>query len=176
MVPVDHVARVVVASAFSPPVSPLGVVQITSHPRLRFKEYLAILEEYGYRVPEVDYETWKRAMETYVMDGDAKQEQHALMPLYHFVTGDLPANTKAPELDDRNAEAALRADVEWTGEDVSAGCAVTPDSVGLYLSYMTATGFLPSPPSDAGRRLPAVRLSEGQQQALREVGGRGSLV
>lgn len=43
------------------------------------------------------------------------------MPLYHFVTSDLPSNTKAPELDDANAVAALRADAAWSGINTSAG-------------------------------------------------------
>jgi L-aminoadipate-semialdehyde dehydrogenase len=32
------------------------------------------------------------------------------MPLYHFATTDLPADTIAPEMDDRNAATALRSD------------------------------------------------------------------
>jgi len=44
------------------------------------------------------------------------------MPLYHFCVNDLPANTRAPELDDRNAIQILKADAEdWTGVDESAG-------------------------------------------------------
>lgn len=78
-VPVNHVARVVVASAFSPPQSPLGVAQVTSHPRLRFHEYLATLQHYGYDVPEVDYPTWRAALEKYVSaEEEPSQGQHAL--------------------------------------------------------------------------------------------------
>ena len=66
MVPVDHVARTVVASAFHPLLSPLGVVQVTSHPRLRFYEYLATLEEYGYQAAEVEYSVWRAAVEKYI--------------------------------------------------------------------------------------------------------------
>ncbi|SLM34666.1 l-aminoadipate-semialdehyde dehydrogenase large subunit [Lasallia pustulata] len=177
MVPVDHVARVVVASAFHPPVSPLGVAQVTSHPRLRFHEYLATLQEYGYDVPEVDYPTWRSSLEKYVSaDEEPSQGQHALMPLYHFVTGDLPATTIAPELDDANAVAALRADADWTGEDVSGGAAVTKETMGLYLSYLVAVGFLPAPEGGQGRLLPEVRLGEEQRRALGGVGGRGMLV
>ena len=79
MVPVDHVARVVVASALHPPVSPIGVAQVTSHPRLRFDEFLSTLESYGYQTPEVDYSTWKAKLERYVADGVQKDDtQHAL--------------------------------------------------------------------------------------------------
>lgn len=95
------------------------------------------------------------------------------MPLYHFVTADLPSNTKAPELDDTHAAAALRADSAWSGVDASAGAGVTEDLVGLYCSYLVAVGFLPSPPSSATRKLPAATLSEDQKKALLSVGGRG---
>lgn len=97
------------------------------------------------------------------------------MPLYHFVTADLPSNTKAPELDDTNAAAALRADAAWSGIDASAGSGVTEDLMGLYLSYLVAIGFLPAPPAaeTAARQLPASKLSEEQKKALLSVGGRG---
>jgi len=76
MVPVNHVARVVVATAFSPPKRELGVAQVTSHPRLTFREYLATLESFGYDVPEVEYKVWKERLETYA--GSEGVEQHAL--------------------------------------------------------------------------------------------------
>lgn len=80
MVPVDHVARVVIASALHPPQSSLAVVQVTSHPRLRFEQYLSSLEFYGYRVPEVDYTSWRTSLENYVSDGGLQRDyiQHAL--------------------------------------------------------------------------------------------------
>lgn len=96
------------------------------------------------------------------------------MPLYHFVTADLPSNTKAPELDDVHAAASLRADAAWSGVDVSAGAGVTEELVGLYASYLVSTGFLPAPPASSDSRpLPAVTLSEDQKAALANVGGRG---
>jgi L-aminoadipate-semialdehyde dehydrogenase len=96
------------------------------------------------------------------------------MPLYHFVTADLPSNTKAPELDDAHAAASLRADAAWSGVDASAGAGVTEELVGLYVSYLTAVGFLPSPPATStARPLPTAQLSEDQKQALANVGGRG---
>jgi L-aminoadipate-semialdehyde dehydrogenase len=76
MVPVNHVARVVVASAFSPPETPLGVAQVTSHPRLTFSQYLATLQTYGYEVPEVEYSAWSKRLQEYA--ADEKKEQHAL--------------------------------------------------------------------------------------------------
>lgn len=95
------------------------------------------------------------------------------MPLYHFVTADLPSNTKAPELDDSNAAAALKADAAWSGVDVSAGAGVTEELVGLYASYLVQIGFLP-PPSVAGAPpLPLARITEEQKKTLQSVGGRG---
>jgi L-aminoadipate-semialdehyde dehydrogenase len=38
MVPVDHVARIVIATAFHPPRTPVGVAHVTGHPRLRFNQ------------------------------------------------------------------------------------------------------------------------------------------
>lgn len=79
MVPVNLVARLVVASALFPPVSPLGVVQIASHSRLCFNEYLAALETYGYEAPIVDYPQWRKALEKYVAEGgDKSSDVHAL--------------------------------------------------------------------------------------------------
>ncbi|GLA04703.1 putative NRPS-like protein biosynthetic cluster [Aspergillus niger] len=177
MVPVDHVARVVIAAAFQPPCTPIGVAQVTGHPRLRFNQFLGALQLYGYDVPQVDYVPWSKSLEQYVNDGqhDDPESQHALMPLYHFVTSDLPSNTKAPELDDVNAAASLRADAAWSGIDASAGAGVTEELVGLYASYLVQTGFLPPPSaaSTAARPLPTTQLSEDQKKALSNVGGRG---
>jgi len=97
-------------------------------------------------------------------------------PLYHFVIDDLPANTKAPELDDRNAATALKADAEWTNEDLSSGGAVTQELIGKYLSYLCATGFL-SPPEQAGEAsLPEPGVSKEQMAAQQHIGGRGRTV
>ncbi|KAA8648719.1 hypothetical protein EYZ11_004228 [Aspergillus tanneri] len=176
MVPVDHVARVVIAGAFQPPCKPIGVAQVTGHPRLRFNQFLGALQLYGYNVPQVDYVPWSTSLEEYVNSGqhDDPESQHALMPLYHFVTADLPSNTKAPELDDTHAATSLCADAAWSGVDASAGAGVTEELVGLYVSYLVAVGFLPAPPaSSTARALPAAQLSANQKQALANVGGRG---
>ncbi|KAL1959532.1 hypothetical protein VTO42DRAFT_1977 [Malbranchea cinnamomea] len=174
MVPVDHVARVVVASAFYPPCSPLSVAHVTGHPRLRFNQFLGTLQTYGYDVPQMDYVPWSSSLERYVNQSSQDQEsQHALMPLYHFVTADLPSNTKAPELDDTNAAAALRADAQWSGIDASAGTGVTEELMGIYLAYLVAIGFLPAPTDKAEKPLPPINLSDAQKAALSNVGGRG---
>ncbi|KAF2639257.1 large subunit of L-aminoadipate-semialdehyde dehydrogenase [Massarina eburnea CBS 473.64] len=172
MVPVTHVARVVIASTFSPPVSPLGVAQITSHPRITTNTFVGALEKYGYTVPQVDYHAWTKSMESYVADQSGTREEHALLPLYHFVTGDLPTDTKAPELDDRNAAEALKKDQAWTGVDWSAGGAVTLETVGVYVSYLIELGFMPKPDGKGEVELPAAKLTEGMRGGMKKVGGR----
>jgi L-aminoadipate-semialdehyde dehydrogenase len=77
-VPVNHVARIVVAAALSPPNTPLGVAQVTSHPRLTFSEYLSFLEKYGYEAPEVEYEVWSERLKEYAAATTEGREQHAL--------------------------------------------------------------------------------------------------
>lgn len=175
MVPVDHVANVVVASAFYPPVTPLSVAHVTGHPRLRFNQFLGALEAYGFEVPQIDYVPWAAKLEKYVHDNlDSQESQNALMPLYHFVTADLPSNTKAPELDDTNAAAALRADAVWSQRDTSAGAGVSEDIMGVYLAYLVSIGFLPVPTTTGPRQLPQSKISEAQKNALSAVGGRGA--
>jgi len=174
MVPVDHVARLVAATAFNPPDATPGVTHLTSHPRLTFNEYLASLQTYGYETPVVEYPKWRDAVEKYVETGhESGKEEHALLGLYHLVTGDLPANSKSVELDDRNAAVALRADKARTGQDLSGGSAVTEDIVGVYLSYLIARGFMPKPSKQGTKSLPTVDISKEQLHALERVGGRG---
>ncbi|PSN68824.1 large subunit of L-aminoadipate-semialdehyde dehydrogenase [Corynespora cassiicola Philippines] len=172
MVPVTHVARVVVATSLNPPASPLAVAQITSHPRITFNTFLGALEKFGYNVPQVEYAQWKKNMEAYVSDRSGTREEHALLPLYHFVTGDLPADTKAPELDDRNAADSLKKDAAWTGQDWSQGGAVTEETVGVYVSYLIELGFMPRPEGKGEKALPEPKLTEGMREGMKRVGGR----
>lgn len=176
MVPVDHVARTVVACAFHPPSEQgVQVAHITGHPRLRFNQYLAVLQTYGYDSKLSDYVPWASSLEHYI----ASNSDFALMPLFTFVANDLPSNTRAPELDDSNAEKSLYADRKWTGDDFSAGSGVTKNTVGLYLSYLVSIGFLPAPEAGAQngavKTLPEVEVSLVQREALQSVGGRGGL-
>lgn len=174
-VPVNHVARVVVAAAFNPLTDGVHVVHVTGHPRLRMNEYLSFLEFYGFKVPEVRYDVWKDELEKYVSAGgqEKDQAQHALMPLFHFCINDLPATTRAPELDDRNAVKILKEDGEhWTGVDESAGYGVSREDVGRFLRYLVMTKFV-SWPSGKGRALPEINLDIAQMQAIGAVGGRG---
>ena len=94
MVPVNLVARCVVACAFHPPSSTISVAQVTANPRLRFTQFTDVLNVYGYGVDSIPYEEWKRKLVMYVegqqQGGEEGKEEHALMPLYHFVTGSSP--------------------------------------------------------------------------------------
>jgi L-aminoadipate-semialdehyde dehydrogenase len=177
-VPVNHVARVVVAAALNPLPEGVHVVHVTGHPRLRMNEYLSVLEYYGYNVPEVSYDAWKDDLEKYVSAGgqEKDQEQHALMPLYHFCINDLPANTRAPELDDTNAVKILKADAEhWTGIDESAGYGISRADVGMYLRYLAEIKFVSWPSGNKGRPFPELKLTAAQVQAVGAVGGRGGV-
>lgn len=90
-------------------------------------QYLAVLQTYGYKAELTDYIPWASSLENYV----SNNTDFALMPLFTFVANDLPSNTRAPELDDSNAEKSLYADAsKWTGEDVSAGAGVTKTEIG----------------------------------------------
>lgn len=176
-VPVDHVARVVAASALNPLPGDVHVVHVTGHPRLRMNEYLSLLEYYGYKVPEVSFDEWKDELEKYVSAGGQEKdaEQNALMPLFHFCMNDLPATTRAPELDDRNAVKILKADAEhWTGIDESAGYGIGREDVGRFLRYLAEIKFV-TWPSGRGRPLPEVPLTREQLEAVGAggLGGRG---
>lgn len=171
MVPVTHVARVVAACSFSPPVSPLGVAQVTPHPRMKWNGFVACLSRYGYKVKEVPYPEWCSAVKDYV--ADASKEEFALLPLLHHITADLPTDSEAPELDDSNAATALKEDAKATGQDVSAGSAVTPEIVGVYVAYLVELGFMPQPPKAGDvKELPRITLSAGQKEVLARVGHR----
>ncbi|EPS44977.1 hypothetical protein H072_1053 [Dactylellina haptotyla CBS 200.50] len=169
MVPVDHVARVVVASAFYPPATPLAVAQVTSHPRLRFNEFLSTLSAYGYGVNRVDYIPWRIALERHVTE---ISKDNALYPLLHFVCDNLPQSTKAPELDDANAKKSLeRYEKAWME-----GSGVDEGLMGTYLAYLVQIGFLEKPDGKEGKALPSVNVGERSLKRMREIGGRGAIV
>ncbi|KAK0765596.1 hypothetical protein N5P37_001533 [Trichoderma harzianum] len=185
-VPVNHVSVVVVAASLNPVPAETAnnsgsndvgvhVIHVTAHPRLRMNEYLSILSYYGYDVPEVDYDHWKAQLETFVSEGPLQKdaEQSALMPLFHMATNNLPTNTRAPELDDRNAVAVLKADADrWTGVDESAGEGISREAVGRFLRYLAETNFL-AWPTGRGRELPPIKAGVVEAQAKWGVGGRG---
>ncbi|CUM66147.1 uncharacterized protein PRCAT00003804001 [Priceomyces carsonii] len=156
-VPVEQVARVVVATAFNPPKeNEVAVAQVTGHPRIKFNQFLGSLKQYGYELESEDYPTWKQMLENFVVSGSGDS---ALLPLLHFVLDDLPQNTKAPELDDSNAVRSLIADSKWSGVDRSGGSGVDLKHMGTYISYFIKIGFLPVP-SNKGLALPDVPISE----------------
>ncbi|KAM0347177.1 hypothetical protein ACHAPU_005118 [Fusarium lateritium] len=188
-VPVGHVSTVVVAASLNPVPAETAnsnsdsgdvgvhVIHVTAHPRLRMNEYLSILAYYGYDVPEVDYDQWKAQLKTFVSAGPIQkdEEQSALMPLFHMATNNLPTTTRAPELDDRNAIAVLKADADkWTGIDESAGEGISRETVGRFLRFLAETSFLPLPTS-RGRELPAIKAGAVEAQAKWGVGGRGGV-
>lgn len=172
-VPVDHVARVVVASALHPPRAPtekLSVVQVTGHPRIQFNKMLDALNSFGYSVKKSEYREWAKTLEKYVID-DAKDS--ALFPLLHFVLGDLPEDTKAPELDDRNAVEVLKTDKLWNSDskDYSSGSGVTKDVLAAYVAYLIKIGFLPEPKGTATSKLPDVEVKEESLELIRAGAG-----
>jgi L-2-aminoadipate reductase len=176
-VPVTQVSRIVVAAAFHLDAAleqPLGVAQVTSHPRLTLNEWMGALDMYGYRTPMVPYREWATKLQEYV-GGDA-EEEHALLPLFHFVVRDLPADTVAPELDDANAAQALRlydrkADSE---RGPLAGSAVSIQSLGMYLAYLVAIRFLPAPSNKGDCELPSLDGGRLEALAAGRVGGRSA--
>lgn len=173
-VPVNHVAKAVIAAALNP-LAGVKVVHVTAHPRLRMNEFLSALSYYGYNVPEIDYEEWKMQLEKFVSAGSVEKdhEQSALMPLFHMAMSDLPSTTRAPELDDRNAVAVLRADADrWTGVDDSAGEGITREDIGRYLRFLSEIQFMPWP-TGRGRELPPIAAEIVQAQEQWGVGGRG---
>lgn len=172
MVPVDHVARVVVASAFHPPEPEhVSVAHVTSHPRIRFHQYLGALATYGYDVKLDEYVPWRVALEKYVV---GQSRDNALFPLLHFVLDNLPQNTKAPELDDTNASKALSLDAEWVGKDYSAGMGIDVKQLGIYLSYLIQIGFIEKPQKKGEAEIPEIKLSKESLEMLGNVGGRGT--
>ena len=118
-------------------------------------------------MPLISYQTWKQKVEEYV--ADPKQEELALLGLFHMVTGDLPGSTKAPTLDDENATRALQKDLE-VNKKKRTPAGVTKEAVASYLSYLVARGFMEAPST---KSLPARTIPKAQADALEKVGGRG---
>nr|Q12572.2 RecName: Full=L-2-aminoadipate reductase large subunit; AltName: Full=Alpha-aminoadipate reductase; Short=Alpha-AR; AltName: Full=L-aminoadipate-semialdehyde dehydrogenase [Candida albicans]AAC02241.1 alpha-aminoadipate reductase large subunit [Candida albicans] len=173
MVPVDHVARVVTATALNPPSSEeLTVAHVTGHPRILFNNFLGCLKAYGYEINPADYPVWTSALEKFVIE---ESKESALFPLLHFVLDNLPQDTKAPELDDSNAAKSLKQDSKYTGEDFSAGKGVDLDQTGVYISYLIKIGFLPKPTGTGEKKLPEVEISDESLKLISGgAGARGS--
>lgn len=170
LVPIDYCAHVVVASSLYPPLQQdVGVVHVTPSPQLSFNCFLGTLQKYGYSAPMVPYSEWRSALEQYVSTETQEQrEPHALLPLFDWVTADLPSDTRSRHLDNTNAQAVLRANgVDEKGCQVE----VTQGTVGAYLAYMAEIRFIGWPEgAREGMDLPVIGIGEEQRQALKMVG------
>ncbi|KAI4171144.1 MAG: hypothetical protein LQ346_008777 [Caloplaca aetnensis] len=204
MVPVNHVARCVVACALHPsPSQPsefpsnqspnttttttttnTTIAQITApSPRMTFTAFASALRTYGYPVPLIPYPAWRDRLVAYVEHNplqnnpkdptkpkeNEEKEEHALLPLYHFVTGDLPAGTRAPLLEDGNTRAALEAD----GVGAAEGGVVMEEVVGRYLAFLVGVGFLAAPPSPLVGAVAAAAQEDGKEEKKRKEGKKG---
>ena len=114
-------------------------------------------------------------MQSIYKDKLLRHANHYSMPLYHFVTGNLPENTKAPELDDKNAKAALRSYAEWKNDQVEIDNVIDESLLSKYLRYLVDIDFLPAPTSSTGKALPPSRLKPEQKKFLTQLVGRGAL-
>ena len=173
LVPVGYCARVAVAASLHPPLPhAVGVVHVTPRPQLGFNAFLEAVPRHGYDAPMVPYPDWRLALERYVSTETQEQrEPHALLPLFDWVTADLPSDTKSRELDNSNAQAVLRADgVDEKDRQVQ----VTPATVGAYLAFMAGIGFVRRPErAKEGIELPEMVIGEEQRRALKMVGRGG---
>ena len=143
-------------------------MHVTPSPQLGFNAFLSTLQTYGYNVPQVPYPQWRTALEQYVSTESQGRESHALLPLFDWVTHDLPSETDSRTLDNKNARAVLEASgVERKDCDVE----VTQETVGAYLAFMVEIGFIGRPEGREGMMgLPVVRIEEEQRSALKMVG------
>lgn len=96
-------------------------------------------------------------------------EPHALLPLFDWVTDDLQRDTASRQLDDANAIRVLRADDP--SYDAELRSRVTRETVGVYLGFMAAIGFV-GPPMEGGE-VPVVEIGKEQRGALERVGRGG---
>ena len=172
----SQVSRIVVVARFNLPAATgqrLAVAQVTAHPRLTLNDWIGALEIFGYTAPLMPYRDWSAKVKEYV-DDDTKHEEHALLPLFHVVVGDLPGDSIAPELDDSNTAASIKlyqVETEKNGE-VLASNVISVQTLGMYLVYMVAVGFLPPSEGDNGKEsLP--KLS-GDMPALDHFAGRSA--
>jgi L-aminoadipate-semialdehyde dehydrogenase len=161
MVPVDHVAAAVAAASVSTSQDmAMTVLHMTAAPPPTFNGILSTLSRYGYGTTACEYVLWRRKLEQHVLE----VQDNALFPLLHFVLDDLPTSTKAPELNDANMSALLRA-------GGLSDCVTVDDALmGKYLAWLVGAGFLPEPTAEnPEQRLPALN-----GQAIRAVGRSGA--
>ena len=174
LVPVSYCAHLVVAASLRPPFEQgVAVIHVKPTPQLAFNDFLATLQRYGYTAPRVPYPEWRSALEEYVStETQDQKEPHALLPLFDWVTADLPSDTKSRNLDNTNAQAVLRANGV---DEKDCQVKVTQETVGAYLAFMADIGFISPPKVEGVQNLPVIEISEEQKRALKMVGkgGRG---
>lgn len=168
LVPVNYCANIVVVSSlYSMLEQGVGVLHVTPSPQLEFNKFLETLQIYGYNAPMVPYSEWRSALEQYVSSETQEQkEPHALLPLFDWVTADLPSETKSRNLDNTNARAVLRANGV---EEKDCQVEVTQETVGAYLAFMAEIGFIGRP---EGAK--TIAIGKTQREALKMVGRGGS--
>lgn len=193
LVPVSHCARIVVAASLrSFWEDDVGIVHVTPHPPLPFKTFFGALEAYGYNAPIIPYDEWKERLEAYVAASTTSTapptsdtgtplpstsqsttdlEPHALLPLFDWVTDNLPRDTRSKKLLDENAERIVEIDSPEYNFDGNSQ--VTQETVGMYLAFMVAVGFVKPPEGEKGRILPKVDIVEAQRSKLEKVGRSG---
>lgn len=166
MMPVDAVSRLCVAAAME---SDSGMRLLnTVHRTVSFNKYLSILPDVGYSVEKVDYEAWRTRLQAYVSKSvDGRNEEHALLPLYHLAVSDLPADSKSPRLNTANTaalikSASLESVMRTLDESILARC----------LAYLVTIGFITAPEKAS---LPTIELSKERREALAKIEGRGKL-
>ena len=170
VVPVTQVSRIVVAATFhlAKSETSMPVAQVNARPRPTLNSWIGALETYGYTLPQVPYPAWRDMVKSHVATSPPGSEEFALLPLFHFVVGDLSGGTVAPELEDGNAAAAMAR--YMGGGDVLGGNCVGVDTIGVYVGYLVALGFLPGPGGRGEREVPVVgRVGAG----VGTLGGRG---
>ena len=173
LVPVSYCADIVLAASLHPPLQQdVAVIHVSPTPQLPFNSFLEVLEKYNYTAPLVPYPQWRSALEEYVstetQDG---KEPHALLPLFDWVTNDLPSDSNSRKLDNTNAQLVLRA---YGVDEKDCQVEVTQETVGAYLAFMAEIGFISPPKGEGAQKLPVIELSEEQKRALKKVGRGGS--
>lgn len=132
MCSVDFVSQAIVYIAGQ--TSGLGQVYHFSNPHLfRFSDLFGLLRVYGYNIEFEDYIDWREGL----MKMTLESKNNALYPLLHFVLDDLPTRSKSPKLDTTQLDTAL--------EGSGIVCKSMSDLLGVYLSYLVASGYLETP-------------------------------
>jgi len=139
MCPVDYVADLIIHITSKEDC--LGkCFHTVSATTFRFDTYFQLLMDFGYNLSPIDYMKWRQDL----MDLTLSTADNALYPLLHFVLDDLPTKSKSPDLDASNAEAAIA--------DSTIRCAPMQEVMGIYVSYLVQSGFLPAPGNPSPRR------------------------